>query len=163
MSILLDRKHVVVWMVSILPLISIFSNPLSNTFGPFQPHQLYLVSPSLSFSTAFLVLWQGLRTCLSPYFLWFSLCGPLEWQNPLDYKFFFSLFSGNYNQVFWLELDDMFVSQNLTKSYASRFLGRYYYYHYYSQVFHTAWVCATASLHKSSGVFIVFWSIFTML
>ncbi len=41
----------------------------SSLLGPFQLHQSQMVSPSPSFSSAFSVLWQGPRICLSFRFL----------------------------------------------------------------------------------------------
>ena len=57
---------------------------LPGVWGPLQGHQLQLVSPSFSSSTAFSAHWQDWSTCLYFCFLSFSLCGPLEWKNPLD-------------------------------------------------------------------------------
>ena len=46
-------------------------------------YQLQLVSPSLLCVILLLVLWQGLSTCHSFWFLRFSLCGVLRWQSAL--------------------------------------------------------------------------------
>ena len=52
-------------MVSIC--LPIFNSPISfpSLWGSFQVRHLQMVSPSVSYSTVFLVLWQGLSTCLS--------------------------------------------------------------------------------------------------
>ena len=95
--------------------------PLPRLWEPFQVRQLQLVSPSLSCSTAFLVLGQDPSICLSFRFLLFS---PRGLNDKVHFKanflFFFSLFfffsffffSFLYYLVFWQGLDDMFVSQN---------------------------------------------------
>ena len=54
-------------------------------FGDYSEYDW--VSPSPAYSTAFLVLKQGSRTCLAFCFLGFSLCGPLGWKRQLCSKF----------------------------------------------------------------------------
>ena len=81
-SSLTNLNNTIVEMVSILLPISNLSIFLFKSLGTTKK-QLQLVSPSPSCSVAFLVLWQGLSTCLSFRFLWFSLCGPLRQQSPL--------------------------------------------------------------------------------
>ena len=84
----------------------------SNLWGPFQVCQSQLVPSSSSSSTAFSVLWQGLRTCVFFCFLWFSQGGLLEWQNPLYSKLsLFFFFSISLCLVSWPRLVDPFVSQ----------------------------------------------------
>ena len=57
LSILADLYNVLVWMVSIRPLISNSSSPhFQSLWGPFLEHRLQLVSSSLWCSTAFFVL-----------------------------------------------------------------------------------------------------------
>ena len=67
LSILADLNNTFVWMVSARSLISnffsLFTMPLG--LGSFRVHRLRVVSLSPSCSVAFLVLWQGLSTCLS--------------------------------------------------------------------------------------------------
>ena len=69
LSILADLNNGVVWMV--------LSRPTS-LWEPFQVHQLRLVLSSPSCSIAFLA---SPSICVSFWFVWFSFCGPLEWQN----------------------------------------------------------------------------------
>ena len=74
------------------------SFPLSKLWGQFKAQLLQFISPSVSCSTAFLVLRQGSNIFISFRFLLFSFCGPPERQNPLDNKFsyFFLFFNNNY-------------------------------------------------------------------
>ena len=72
LSILADLNKAVLWMISIRPPISnSYSTPFPSHWRPFQVRKLLLLSPFISYSTAFLVLWQSLSTCLSFHFLWF--------------------------------------------------------------------------------------------
>ena len=57
----------------------------------FKVHQLLLVSLSPSYSTAFLVLWQGPSICQCFHFLLFFLCGLPEWQKSTWQKVLFYL------------------------------------------------------------------------
>ena len=67
----------------------IFFSDLQFLQSPFQVQQLQLVSLSPSCFTTFSALKQDPSICLFFYFLLFSLCGPLEQQNPLyDIPFF---------------------------------------------------------------------------
>ena len=93
LSILADLNNAVVRKVSLRPPISNSFSPLSKHWGPFQARQLQSASISPSCSTAILVLWQGLSTCLCFCLLWFSLCGSLGGQNPVHSKLSFK----NYN------------------------------------------------------------------
>ena len=71
----------------------------------------------------FLVLWQGLSTCLSFRFLWFSLCGPPRRQNPQDGRFS-EVF--NYHKV-WSSCRDqvnILCLKILEEFYKSHSLGR---------------------------------------
>ena len=80
LSILTGLCNAVEWMVSARPRISNHSSPFPRLWVQFQSRQ-QLLSPSLSYFTAFLVFWQGLSTCISFSFLWFSLCSSLGRQN----------------------------------------------------------------------------------
>ena len=72
LSILSDINNAAIRMILIRHQILNTSSPLTNHLGPIQMHQLQLVSPLLSWSIAFLVLWLDLSTCLSFSFLCFS-------------------------------------------------------------------------------------------
>ena len=64
----LANLYIAIWMVSMLPRISISLNLFSNLWGPFPEHQLLLVSPSPSCIIAFqllLLLLQSLRIFLN--------------------------------------------------------------------------------------------------
>ena len=87
--ILADLNNAAVCMVLILPLIFVFACILSGPFLPFQMHQLQFVSLSLPCARTSLALLQNACICLSFHFLSFSLCCPLEWQNPRVKSFFF--------------------------------------------------------------------------
>ena len=82
LSILADLMSIVVWMASILSLITNSSSLFSSPWSLFQLNQLQLVSPSPSCSIIFSAPWQD-STCR---FLLFSLSGPLEQQNQLSNK-----------------------------------------------------------------------------
>ena len=69
LSILANLKNAVVWVVSIRPLISNFSSPLSKSLGTVPSTPVTIVSSLPSCSTAFLFLKQGLSTCFSFRFL----------------------------------------------------------------------------------------------
>ena len=86
LSILVGLNNSVVWMVSILLLISNPFNFFSSLSEPFQVHQLRLVSLSLKCST---VLWQDPNIYLSHHFLLFFIWDPLELQNPQEEKYLF--------------------------------------------------------------------------
>ena len=79
------------WLVLLLPLISNSSNLFSKLLETFLLFQLQLVSLSNLCSTAFSVLWQDLRSCLSFCFLSFLPYDPWELQNLTDDNFFFLL------------------------------------------------------------------------
>ena len=87
LRILADLNNPVVWRFAVRPPIS----NSSNLWGSFLVHQLQLVSLSHSRSIAFLVLWQGLSTCLSFRFLWFKRCSPSGWQSRPFGRFTFLL------------------------------------------------------------------------
>ena len=57
----------------------------------------------------FLVLWQGLNSCVTFHFLWFSFSGLLGWQSPLNGRVFFFLV---YYHLVWSGLSDLYISQN---------------------------------------------------
>ena len=86
LSILADLSYTVVWVISVRPPISNFSNFLTIPWRSFRAHRLQLVSTSLPCSLAFLVLWQGLCTFYF-CFLWVSLCGPPGRQSSLYGRF----------------------------------------------------------------------------
>ena len=113
-------------MVSILPLI--FPRFLAQAFGNRSKCTIYnwyhrhLHAP--------LIFWLSGKIQVFVYlftFFYFHSTGLLEWQNPLDEKFF--LFLLILGLVFWLELGDPFVSQNLREFYGSRFLDRFLFVH----------------------------------
>ena len=95
LGILADLSNVVVWVVSILRLITSSPVPTPGSQGPFRMHQLQMVLPSSLCSTVFFsVLQQGPSICQSFRFLFFffSLCRPPEKYNPQDTKFSPSLY-----------------------------------------------------------------------
>ena len=78
LSILTDFNNAVVWIVSILPLISSSSNIFQSILGPFQVHQLQFVSPSLLCSIVSSAPWKDPHICLSFHFLSSSLHSSLN-------------------------------------------------------------------------------------
>ena len=63
---------------------------------------------------------------LSFCFLLFSLCGPLEWQNPVNGKVFFSCWL-TLSLVFWPGIPNLFVFQNsreFSRTYSGLFIYR---------------------------------------
>ena len=107
LSILAGLNRTVVWIASILPSVSNCSISFPSLWGPSQAYQLQVVSPSLSCSIAFLVLRQGLSTCLFFHFL----CRSPECQNPLVGRFFFFCYL-SLGLVFRLGLVSLSGSQN---------------------------------------------------
>ena len=90
LSILADLNNVVVWMVSILPLISTSSSLFYKACGDHSKHTNYnCYHDHPHVPEFFVVLWQDPSTYLSFCFLLFSLCGLPDQQNPPDDKFFF--------------------------------------------------------------------------
>ena len=87
LSILADLNDAIVWMVSILPLISNSSSSFSTPLGPFQLHHnsYHRHSHVSQFFFSSLVRSKYFR------FLLFSLPGPHEQQNLRDGKLFFFL------------------------------------------------------------------------
>ena len=81
--------------------------PLPNLWKSSRVYQLKLVSPSLSCSIGFSVLWQSPSTCFSFHFLWFSFCGPSRRQSSRInwFPFFFLLLtitrSGHLSRIRW--------------------------------------------------------------
>ena len=67
-------------MVSILSMISTVPILLQILKGLFQARNRYY---QVSYSKAFLILWQSPNICLSFWFLLFSLSDQLEQQDPL--------------------------------------------------------------------------------
>ena len=97
LSILADLNNHVVWIVSIHPLISDSSSPLSKSLRtvPSIPITVGIII-ILIFHSFFFFFSSLASTCLSFCFLWFSLYGLLGWQNPQYSKFspfFFSFFN----------------------------------------------------------------------
>ena len=132
--------------------------PLPILWGSSQAHQLYLISPSPSFSIAIFVLWQGLRICLSFCFLSFSF-SPQG-----DGKVFY--FAGSLFFFFLL----IITRSDLLPRFSP--LHYYYYYYYYLLLssFHigVSWwfftgVWVIPSLLKSSGLVSGFWPFSAML
>ena len=82
----------VVWMVSIFLWSLVCPVSFPGLWGPFQGLLQQLVSLSSSCSTILSASWQDPIICPSFCFLLFSLYGLLEQQNPLDDKFFCSVF-----------------------------------------------------------------------
>ena len=65
-----------------------YPNPFPILLGPFQVHQLQLLSLWLSYSITFSVLWQSPGICPFFHFLSASPCDLLELQNPPVDPFF---------------------------------------------------------------------------
>ena len=90
LSILANLNNMVIWMVSIWPLIS-------KSSSPFTKHLVTVPSTpiTIGFTVTFMfhcfleVLWQGLRTYLSFPLRLLLLRGPLVMQSPLFCKFSF--------------------------------------------------------------------------
>ena len=95
LSILADLNHAVVWVVSILPLISNSSSFLSKYLGtvPSAPTTIG-ITDTLMFSSFFIVLRQGLDICSCFFVFLLLFSGPQEQQNLQDcnFSFFFSFF-----------------------------------------------------------------------
>ena len=86
-NILADLNNNVFWMGSIRPLISPPSSTLFKLLQIVPSAPITKLSLSLSWSTAFFVLWQNPSICQSFRFLWFSPCGSLRRQSPQCSKF----------------------------------------------------------------------------
>ena len=93
-SILAALSNAIVWIVSPRPPISNPSSPLLKLSGIFPSTPIRNGVHICLMFHSFLVLKQGLYTCLSFHFLWFSISGPLEQQSPQfsRFSFFLSLF-----------------------------------------------------------------------
>ena len=75
LSILVDLDNTVVWIFSIRPLILNSSGTFTMPLG-IVPRAAIIIGIIVTFMLhSFLVLRQGLRTCLYFHFLWFSLYG----------------------------------------------------------------------------------------
>ena len=73
LSILADLNNVVVWMVPASPPISTASWPLIPPVGAVPSAPITIgVNVNFMFPIFFLVLWQGVSSCLYFCFLWFS-------------------------------------------------------------------------------------------
>ena len=114
---------------------SILLVPFPRLWGPFQVHQLQLVSLSILSSTAFLVLWQGLSIYLSLCFLLFPLCGPPEQQNPLDGKFLFFLLINSRSGLLAAALGDNLADRAIYWLKFFKFINLYCFI-FYKHVFH---------------------------
>ena len=115
LSILSDHNNAVVWMISIIHLISNSSSLLCQPLGT-VPHNCITVT---LMSRCFFILCQDPSICLSFRFLLYSLCAPLDQQNPLDgklcpFSFFFffrfgllarirwSIYIWNFQRIVWV-------------------------------------------------------------
>ena len=97
--------------------------PYTSFWGSFRMHQLQMLSPSPSSSTAFLVSLEASNNCHLFRFLRFSLCGPLGWESPLPGKFpLFIYLCLLFSLVNWPRLGDLFSSPNSREFYAYHFL-----------------------------------------
>ena len=124
-------------------------------------YQLQQVSHSRSCSTAFLVLWQGLSTCLCSVSLVFTLWSTQTVKfTILQFPFYSSFFFRSLSRglVLKLRLGDIFVPQNTWEFCVIIVL----FFFYFMRVFHTRVSCisneiwVTASLYKFPGSFSVF-------
>ena len=96
-------NNAIVWMVSIHPQIC---NSLTKSLRKVQNVPITInISITVSCTIASLALRQGLSTCLSFSFLWFSLFGLPGWPSPQYDKLSFFL-------IVWTRLGHLFVSQN---------------------------------------------------
>ena len=87
LSILADLKRAMIWIISILPLISSSSSFFSNPLETFQGHQPQLLWRPPSRSTVFSTLRQDSNICISFCFLTFSHNDSPERQYQALYKF----------------------------------------------------------------------------
>ena len=102
LSILTELNNTELWMVFIHLPISNISSYLFKPWKTFQMSHLQLVSPSPSYSKAFIVLKQVSSPSVSVYFLWLTLCGLLRLQSLLTVS---SLFPVPYHSVLSSDLD----------------------------------------------------------
>ena len=178
-SILADLNNAIVLMVPTRPPILNCSSSLTNLLG-IVPRAPITIDITVNFRFhIFLVLEQGLRSCFSFRFLWFSLCGPHGWQCPLfsRFSFFCKLSLG---VVFCLELNDLFVSQNphiiLRVLFSRMDSGLCIYHSVVVIIILLIWEFSTPALAdsfsvtffvsaslKSLALFLVFWLILIML
>ena len=111
LSILADLNNTVIWMVSIHPLISNSSSPLSKPLETISSAPIKIGSTVSSMFYSVLVLWQGLSMCHSFDFFYFT---PWSTETVKSMRqpvlFFFCLLSQGL--VFCQGLGDRFVSQN---------------------------------------------------
>ena len=70
-----DLNNIVLWMVSLRPLIFNSSSPLNKPLRIVASAPVTIGITSTFMPHRFLVLWEGVSTCLSFRFLWFSFCG----------------------------------------------------------------------------------------
>ena len=94
---------------------------------------------------SFLVLWQGLSTCLSFHFLSVLPCCQSKWQIPLFVRFSFFCWWG---LIIWPRFDDMFISQNprefcISFSWTDFELGIYFLFEWSNLNFlhNSLWIC----------------------
>ena len=81
LAIIVDFNSTVVWIVSIFLSSPVLSVSFPGFLRPFQEFQQQLVSPSLSYSTAFSALWRGIAIYPAFCFLLFSLNDLVEQQS----------------------------------------------------------------------------------
>ena len=92
LSIVDDLNNAVFWVVLILPFIFSSSRLFPKLWELFQACQPQIESLSPSCATVFFsVLKQSSSICLSFRFLWFWICSPQEYQNPINDRSFFLL------------------------------------------------------------------------
>ena len=105
LRILADLNNALVWIVSARLPISNCSRPCTKPPGsvPIAPITTG-ITVTLMIHSFFLVLWQGLSTCLSFRLLWFLFCGLSGRQSSLFDCFFFFFFV-NYYLVWSSDLD----------------------------------------------------------
>ena len=118
LTILSNFKNSVVWIVSILLLISHSSSSLSKFLGTIPSAQTTIgISIPLIFRRFFVLLF-GPSIYISFRFLLLSVCGLPEWQYPQDIKFSYLCYLTQ-GLVVGSGLGDPPVSQNPRKFYAS--------------------------------------------
>ena len=108
LSILFNLNNVVVWMVSIHPLILNSFSPLSKTFGT-------VLKASITIGITVTLFFHSFLSCLFFTFLNFILkfAGTAKSTvRQILFFFFFFFFKSSLCLVFWSGLDDPFVSQN---------------------------------------------------
>ena len=122
LSILTDHNNDVVWIALISPPFPTPPVPFPSLWGSFQMCQLRLVSPSSSCSTAFLVLWQEIITCVS--FCSLAQCSVNQLLHPIVlYPFCASLLQKEkmHNVILWVSaLKILAAKRTIRTSYMDR-------------------------------------------